>query len=330
MGPVYKPYSDYAIGVDVGGTKINAGIVRDSGEVLHRVVLPTLAGKAEVVRRVYDAIDGLLHEAGKRKADWLQVRGIGIGTAGQVDWADGSIRFANDLLPGYTGTPLKRLVRERYGVPVCVDNDVNVLALTERKLGVFRGARYLLCLALGTGIGGAVIAEGRLLHGAWGGAGEFGHISVDFRGAPCICGGFGCLEQYVSGTGIASRMRERLAALGVQKPPDLDARQIIARWQNGDPASAAVMEEACAALGSAIASLAHTFNPEGIVLGGGVAEAGKPFFDRIREETAKRGMPSFLRGVRIEPAYRGSWSGLIGAALQMWEAAEEGGGSAQG
>ncbi|GIP40170.1 glucokinase [Paenibacillus sp. J31TS4] len=318
MTAIRQPAPGYAIGVDVGGTKIHAGLVSSQGEVLRTVGLPTMAGEREVYARIVTAVETLQAELGADGGRY-PLAGIGIGTAGQVNREDGSIRFASELLPGYTGTPLKRLVEERFGLPVRVDNDVNVLVYTEKTLGAGQGASQMLCLALGTGVGGALLADGKLVHGAWGGAGELGHLSVDYRGLPCVCGGVGCLEQYASGTGIAKRMRARLQAHGIESAAPVDARDVIARWQAGDAHAAAVMDETFAALGSALASLIHTMNPEVIVIGGGVAEAGAPFFDRVREETTRRCMASFLDGVRIVPAYQGNWSGMIGAALQLWE-----------
>ncbi|KIL42035.1 hypothetical protein SD70_03640 [Gordoniibacillus kamchatkensis] len=312
--------SPYAIGVDVGGTKINAGIVTAVGEVLQTFSLSTLAGQEDTADRVQEAIAGLLAEA-RRERPNLCYKGIGIGSAGQIDWVEGSIRHATGLLPGYSGTKLKRLLEERFRLPVRVDNDVNVLALTEKLLGAGRGVRNLICIAIGTGVGGAIVTDGRLVHGAWGGAGELGHMTVDFRGEPCICGGRGCLEQYASGTSIARRMRERLATCGRSEERP-DAREAFARWQAGDSIAADVMNEMVAALGAAVASLIHMFNPELIVIGGGVAEAGEALLMRLHEEVRRRSMPSLAEGVRIQAAYRGNWSGTIGAALQVWEYAD--------
>ncbi|WP_068775539.1 ROK family protein [Paenibacillus sp. FJAT-26967] len=313
-----NPLQEFAIGVDVGGTKIHAGIVGRQGEVIRSVGVPTLAGEEEVFSRIVTAIEKLQAEA-DASGEHYPLQGIGIGTAGQVDRSDGSIRFASDLLPGYTGVPLKRLVEEHFGLPVRVDNDVNVLVLTEKTIGAGQGAQHMLCLALGTGVGGAVLAEGKLLHGSWGGAGELGHMSVDFRGLPCVCGGVGCLEQYASGTGIAKRMQTRLQALGLEAGSPVDSREVFTRWQAGDSEATAVMEETFAALGAALSSLIHTFNPEVVVIGGGVAEAGESFFTRVREETARRCMASFMENVQIVQAHQGNWSGMIGAALQLWE-----------
>ncbi|MCZ8513252.1 ROK family protein [Paenibacillus filicis] len=317
IGVKHDPDAEYAVAVDVGGTKTNAGIVSRSGEIVHTVSLPTQAGGVPVADRISEAVEAVLMEFAKVHGG-IGLKGIGIGTAGQVDWAEGSIRYSSDLIPGYGGTPLKRLLQERFGLPVWVDNDVNVLALTEKTLGAGRGVRQMLCLALGTGVGGAVMIDGQLLHGAWGGAAELGHLSVDFNGLPCVCGSVGCLEQYASGTGIAKRMRAKLDTLG-RPEPLMDTWTVIARWQTGDGLAAEVMDETFAALGAAAASLIHTFNPEVIVVGGGVADAGEPFLERIRLETAKRSIPSLYAGVRIVPAYRGNWSGMIGAGLQAWE-----------
>lgn len=312
-----KSLQAYAIGVDVGGTKIHAGIVSKQGDVLYSVNLATLAGEKKVPDRIVEAIEVLMAEASQPEG--YSIQGIGIGTAGQVDQSDGSIRFASDILPGYTGVPLKSIIEKRFELPVYVDNDVNVLVLTEKTLGTGRGASHMLCIALGTGVGGAVFTGGKLVHGAWGGAGELGHLSVDFNGLPCICGGVGCLEQYASGTGIAKRMQAKLRSLGSESASEVDSREVLVRWQSGEPIATEVMNETFAALGAAIASLIHALNPEVVVIGGGVAEAGEPFFERVREETAKRCMKSFMENVRIVQAHQGNDSGMIGAALQVFE-----------
>ncbi|NOV00717.1 ROK family protein [Paenibacillus planticolens] len=318
----YDAHSAYAIGVDIGGTKINAGIVSRSGEVLYSISFSTLAGQTDTGGRVLEAVQGLLKKLELEQPN-LRIRGIGVGSAGQIDWSSGQIRFASDLIPGYQGTQLKKMMEEHFSMPVRVDNDVNVLALTEKRFGAGKGIDHFICLALGTGVGGAIVVDGRLVHGAWGGAGELGHMSVNFQGPLCICGGRGCLEQYASGTSIARRMREKLEAEGIPVEK-VDTREVFARWHAGDRLANAIMEETIAALGTGIASLIHTFNPGLIVIGGGVAEAGELLFDRLRQEVSNRTMASMLETVRIEPAYKGNWGGMIGAALQIWEYADGG------
>ncbi|WP_339247600.1 ROK family protein [Paenibacillus sp. FSL F4-0243] len=313
----YDPLMEYAVGVDIGGTKINAGLVTPQGDVVHTVSLSTKAGFTKTVDRAFQAIQRLIEEATAMHAG-VQIKGIGVGTAGQIDWEAGSIRSSSELIPGYAGTALKALLQTQFQLPIIVDNDVNVLALTEKYLGSCIGVSDFICLALGTGVGGAIVIEGRLVHGSWGGAGELGHLSVDFKGPACVCGGRGCLEHYASGTSIARRMREKLT-LNNEPLDNLESRDVIARWREGDRLATEVMEETIAALGSAIASFIHIFNPKVIVIGGGVAEAGELLFEGIRREVATRTMPSMLEGVRIEAAYRGNSCGMIGAALQIWE-----------
>ena len=209
----------------------------------------------------------------------LRVRGVGVGTAGQVQWPDGQIRFASDILPGYTGTPVKQILQERFGLPVYVDNDVNVLAITEKRLGSGICARHVLCLALGTGVGGVVMLDGRIMHGTWGGAGELGHMSVDFRGQSCVMGSRGCLEQYASGTGIAARMKKRLMDEGLDTP-FIDSHEVWRRWKAGDPVATEIMLETIAALGAAVCSLIHIFNPDVIIIGGCIQKRGMNYLIR--------------------------------------------------
>lgn len=300
-----------AVGVDIGGTKINAGLIDRQGRILLQQTVPTLAAERKVMEQAAVAVEALLSQAASRFPE-LKPAGIGIGSAGQIDFRSGRVHFASDLIPGYTGTPVREIVEARFGLPVYVDNDVNVLALAEKYFGAGRDADHMLCLALGTGVGGAVVTEGRLVHGAFGGAGEIGHVSVDFRGPRCRCGNFGCLELYASGTGIAGMYNERAESAA-------DAKQVVERWLQGEPLAGRVMDDVIAALATAVASLIHTLNPQRVVIGGGVAEVGEPLFAPLREQVARRTMPSMLAEVRIEQACMGNKSGMVGAAMQIWE-----------
>lgn len=314
-----------AIGVDIGGTKINAGLVDGTGRILTETSLPTEASRRRVMEQARMAIDMVLAQAG-RLAESVETVGIGVGTAGQVSPEDGSIVFATDTMPGYTGTPVRKILEDAYRLPVHVDNDVNVLAVAEKRLGSGRGVKDFVCVALGTGVGGAIVSNGRLLHGSKGAAGEIGHLSVRYDGPRCICGGIGCLELYASGTGIARLMRERLL---LERPgtgtetADITAREVAELWLQGDESASWVMNQAVCALAVGLAGVIHTLNPEIIMVGGGVADIREPFFRRLREETERRTMGSMLAATRIEPAVMGSRSGMIGAALQVWEYGEE-------
>ncbi|MCL6457443.1 MAG: ROK family protein [Gorillibacterium sp.] len=307
-----------ALGVDIGGTKIRFGLVASDGTMLCELTLPTLAAKRRVMDQVFLGIETIRLTWEERK-DSRPLLGIGIGSAGQIDFASGSVHFASDLIPGYTGTRLLQLVEQRFGLPVYVDNDVNVMALAESLLGAGKGLEHIVCIALGTGVGGAIIVGGELLHGVNGGAGEIGHMSVNMLGPRCICGNRGCLEVYASGTRIAKRYQEKIELKGLNPSGALiETRQVIAQWLNQEPEAVQVMEEAITALGAAIASLIHVFNPQAVIIGGGLAEIGESLFTPLRTRIGGLTMPSMLQSVRLVPAELGENSNMVGAALQVW------------
>ncbi|MFC5702764.1 ROK family protein [Cohnella faecalis] len=309
----------FAVGVDVGGTKIHAGVINRQGDVIAEHYLPTLVHQQDVISRIIEAIECVVQKAGPA-FQGTPFKGIGIGTAGQIHWETGTVQYGLDLIPGYTGTPIKSILEQKFSLPVYVDNDVNVLALTEKYFGIGSKARHMLCLALGTGVGGAVVIDGKLVHGSWGAAGEIGHMSVNYKGPTCICGGIGCLELYASGTGIARMMQELQERKGIAgNPIPIESKEVVRRWLQGDSDSTQIMDEVIMALGAGISSLIHILNPDAIVIGGGVAEIGEPLFGPLRDEVAKRTMPSLHKDVWIGPACMRNRSGMIGAGLQAWE-----------
>jgi glucokinase len=312
------PNDSNAIGIDIGGTKIRMGLVRSDGEVLHQFTLPTMAAEKRVMEQVFQGIDKMLSDCKEHHPN-MRLDGIGIGCSGQIDYSSGNVHYASNMIPGFTGTPIKELVVKRYGLPAHVDNDVNVLALAEAVFGAGRKARNIICLALGTGVGGAIIMDGVLVHGSTGGAGEVGHLSVDRHGPRCICGNVGCLELYASGTGIANRYREKKEASGLNLTGSEDrSADVVARWKGGEPEAVEVMGEAITALGSAITSLIHVLNPEVIIIGGGVAGLGEPLFVPLREYVTSHAMPSMSDAASIVPAELGEGSNMVGAAIQVW------------
>jgi glucokinase len=315
--------TEYAIGVDIGGTKINIGLIGKDGTIVADCNYPTEARKQGLIDRVINGIESLMAKL-RGNSDLSQVKGVGLGSAGQIDFNKGTVHFATDLLPGYTGTPLKDILQRRFDLPVYIDNDVNVMALTEKYFGVGIDTKHFLCLTLGTGVGGAIISNGSLLRGVVGAAGELGHISVNLNGPRCSCGNYGCLELYASGTGIARMMNEQLQLVNSNQDKGIgvtaiDAKETVSRWLQGDAAAIVVLDQTFKALSSALSGLIHTFNPQAIVIGGGVAEIGEPLFSRLRLETAAKTMPSMYENVRIVPAVMGAKSGMIGAAMQVWE-----------
>ncbi|MEK3782055.1 ROK family protein [Paenibacillus sp. FSL K6-1566] len=313
---------EYAIGVDIGGTKVQFAVVNRQGEIVSRYLVPTEAdkGAGQLMDKLLSGIDRMMNAAQQHG----EVCGIGIGSAGQIDYQEGVVLYAGDTLPGWTGVPIKQLVSNRFGHKVYVDNDVNVIAFAEKRYGAGIGYSNFVCLALGTGIGGAVMESGRLLRGVFGGAGELGHVCVDVNGPRCSCGNNGCIELYASGSGIARigrEMQENGSALYLWKP---HSREIIHAWLHNDEGAALVMTKVMRALGAAIAGYIHTFNPEAILIGGGVAEAGPRFFAELEQEVDVRTSSYMRKCCRIIPAGLGVDAGVIGAAALVWNHNDEG------
>lgn len=317
---LYDPHAEYAIGVDIGGTKINIGIIDTQGKIVMDTQLPALELSSDTIYRVSQEITRLVRLFREQNAGAC-VRGIGVGSTGHIDTKKGTVRSGANRASKYQDMSIRDMLEHELHVPVRVDNDVNVLALTEKYFGEGRNVKHMLCIALGTGVGGAMLIEGQLMHGVWGGAGEIGHVSVDFHGPRCVCGANGCLQLYASGTGIARMMNDKLAETGRSEAEAIDSKETIRRWLSDDPLATEVMNEAIAALSTALAGVIHWHNPELIVIGGGVAEVGEQLMDRIREETERKTIPSFYRSVRITSALHGNHAGMIGAAMLHWEQA---------
>ncbi len=308
---------EFAIGADIGGTKIQVAAVDREGCVVDRHLLPTEAqlGPEQVMGKLLTGIERI---RSGMPAD-ARIAGIGVGSAGQIDFASGTVAYAGDQLPGWTGTPIKLRVEERFGLPVYVDNDVNVVAVAERLYGAGRGLDSFLCVALGTGIGGAIVEAGRIVRGAQGCAGELGHVSVDFNGPRCgNCGNNGCVELYASGSGIARLGSELIKAAEERPAWRADSREIAQAWLQGDPQAAQVMGVAIRALAAAIAGFIHMCNPQGVIVGGGVSETGPAFLEELDREVRGRTSPSVGSAYRLLPAYVGNDAGVIGAAAQVW------------
>lgn len=297
---------DYAIGIDIGGTKIAAAIVHKSGKIVHQLLIPTPKENRQGILTVLHQVIHSLAE--KARQESLLLQGIGIGAAGQIDFERGRVLSGTTNIVDWNDVPLRDEISRITPLPIWVDNDVNVMALAEHQLGVARGEENVVCLTLGTGVGGGVISGGRLLRGAWGGAAELGHISVDMNGPICNCGLRGCLETYVSGSAIAR-------ALGVQPI----SNDLVSKWmEEGDSSAVAVVDQMITALSYGIVNIIHTFNPTMIILGGGVMNHNEWICQSVQGKISSLGIRSLVDSVKIKMAKLGPESGLIGAAYQCW------------
>ena len=298
------------IGVDVGATTISAGIVSSDGAVLSVQCEPG-RGAPDPVARVMALVSRLVDEA---RARAIRLDGIGIGLPGLVDVEKGMMIDTANPMAAFAQVPLAALLREATGLPVYVDNDVNVLALGELMFGVGRGADSLVVLALGTGLGGAVVVKDRLVRGHSGGAGEFGHIPIQLDAGPCACGGHGCLNLWVGGDAIAGRARMRMGV------PDITTEQVFTAAAEGHVEARYVIGETCAALAMGIASIVNSLNPEVVVITGGVAASLPPLEAELRRRIARHALPRALAGTRFHIVPGDKRRTLVGgAALVLYE-----------
>jgi glucokinase len=304
------------IGIDIGGTKILAGVVDSTGTVVELRRRPTIGHD---IAGVENTIVELVQELQGQ----YDVAAVGIGAAGFVDASRSTVMFSPHL--AWRDEPLRAAVSSRLTIPVVVDNDANTTALAESRFGAGVGHRFVLCITLGTGIGGAIVMDGRVYRGANGMAGEFGHMQVVPDGHRCPCGNRGCWEQYASGNALVREARElivarspvahHLTAVCGGDPALLSGPQVTEAAQQGDPLSIELLADVGRWLGTGVAGLVAAFDPNCVVIGGGVSDAGELLLAPTRDSMVRHLVG---RGYRAEPpivpAQLGPHAGFIGAA----------------
>jgi len=314
----------WIVGVDLGGTNVVVGVVPiEGGDPLAVSTLPTepARGPKHVVDRIVSmvqaAIEGVLSSQGGTRAD---VAGVGIGSPGPLDRATGTVIDTPNL--GWRNFPLRDLIANAVRLPATLDNDAVCATYGEWWLGAGRGTSSLVGVTLGTGIGGGIIIEGEIFHGASDSAGEVGHMTIDSNGRKCNCGNYGCLEAYASGPAIALRAREGIEAGAQSVLPDLvdgklgtiSAATVYEAVLLGDSYANEVMRETAKFLGAGIASVVNVLNPEMVVIAGGVTQAGDTLFVPLRAEVRRRAFTSAVEACRIVSAELQGTAGVIGAA----------------
>lgn len=315
--------STYVVGVDLGGTKISVGAMPADGKrQLAMRAVPTLAaeGADAVVRRITDSIESVIAqtmaETGAKRSDFA---GVGIGSPGPLDREKGLVITTPNL--GWTDFPLRDRVSEVVKLLAVLDNDANCATLAEWWVGAAQGANNVVGMTIGTGIGGGLILNGKLFHGSSDAAGEIGHTTLDANGRRCKCGNYGCLEAYASGPATAERARERMAGgedsqLTAMCDGDISkitAQMVYDASARGDDVAREVVRETARFLGTGIANLLNVFNPEVVVLTGGVAQAGEDLFRPLRAEVRRRAFKPSVDACRIVPGSLGGNAGTVGA-----------------
>jgi glucokinase len=309
------------LAIDIGGTKLAAGVVDTDGRMLSRGEVPTLA--TEGLEPVLGRIVGLGRELLSRpEIAGVRVQRIGVGCAGPVDIKAGLV-FRPPNLPGWTRVPLTDHLQRSLGLPTVLENDANAAALGEFRYGAGKGARSIFYITVSTGIGGGIILDGKVWHGLKDAAGEVGHMTVCPDGPICGCGNRGCLEAMSSGPSIARRARETVAAgrqtrlSEISKPTSAD---VVRLAQDGDPVAGEVWAEAVKYLGIGVAAVITILAPERVVIGGGVTKAGDYLFRPLREQVRQRVKLVPVESVPILPAALGPDVGILGAAAVALDA----------
>lgn len=302
-------------GLDVGGTAVKFGVADARGHILAQDQVPTVPGREPLLDLLADIIAKL--------SSAQELAGVGLGTAGAVDFTTGTVVGHSPNLQGWADTPVAARLRERLGLEVKVDNDANCMALAESLIGAGAGCSSVFFLTLGTGVGSAFVQGGRLWRGAHSMGGEFGHATVVKDGRLCACGQRGHLEAYASATALVTRTlelaRQGLPSLYAHVSDEaarvLGSREIFAAADGGDVAAAQATSEAASYLAAGIASAVNLLDPERVVLGGGMILADSPFLLAVKNEVKSRVHEGAAAWVDVVPAQLGNQAGWVGAAL---------------
>jgi glucokinase len=324
----------YAVGVDFGGTKVLAAVVNlENGKVVGEGKKRTSAsdGPDDLMKRIYATIDAALADAKKSAED---IVGIGVGIAGQVDAERGLLVGTANLSRSVVDLPMGKKIKDRYKVPAQIRNDVQIAAIGEYSFGAGKGIGEFVCVFVGTGIGGAIVHDGKLVKGYSGNAGELGHTTVDIEGRVCGCGGRGHLEAYASRTAITAallgELRRGHSSVLSDLLPDIDPAApggtaiksgVLAKAVKvKDDVAIQIITSAGTYLGYGLASIVNFQNPQRIILGGGVIEAVDLLFETAEKVTRREAFPNAGKEVEIVRAALGDYSGVVGAAVIAAEA----------
>ena len=313
----------YIVGVDLGGTNIVVGAMPEDGSrqlAVHQAATHAEQGADAVVDRIAKMVVAVISQvSASEKANKEDFLGVGVGAPGPLDRERGMVVVAPNL--GWRDFPLRDSISDRLDLPVAIDNDANCATIGEWWKGAAQGAKNVVGITIGTGIGGGIIMNGVLYHGASDVAGEIGHTTIDSTGRYCRCGNYGCLEAYASGPAIALRAREALERDEVSMLRrmvdghlgELTAATIYAAANAGDALALEVVRDTAKFLGTGIGNLLNILNPDVVVITGGVTQAGEPLFEPLRAEVKRRAFRPAVDACRIVAGTLRSSAGMVGA-----------------
>jgi glucokinase len=317
----------FVLGIDIGGTNLVVGAVAEDGSALHALrTEPTHAerGSESVVERLLAMSRATIQEV-KTVVPGAHVVGGGVGAPGPLDTKRGIVLLTPNL--GWVNFPLREKLEHGLGIPMALDNDANCAVLGEWWMGAARGAQQAIGITIGTGVGGGIVVDGRLYHGASDCAGEIGHTTIEVDGRKCGCGNYGCLEAYASGPAIARRAAEAVASGAPSRLPEyvggaleqITAQTVYQAAEDGDELALEVVHDTAKFLGVGIANMINIFNPEVVVVFGGVTRAGDRLFVPLKREVARRAFKPAVAACRIVAAELTGTAGVYGAARAFIE-----------
>lgn len=303
------------IGLDLGGTNLKYALGTESGEIIVRFIKPSLADQEQekIFENMFSAVDELLQEAKKRGEE---VSAIGVGSPGSIDFKTGRLSGSTPNFEHWTNAPIKKNFEDRFNLPTWVDNDANLMALAESRKGAGQKYNNLLCVTLGTGIGGGIIINNQLYRGVHCSAAEIGHIIIGYGGPPCNCGNRGCLEAYAAAPAMVERYRKKLKRTGVMFNMDeLSTEFIFQKAALNEDLAKETIIETCEYLGVGLASIVNTIDPDIVILGGGVAEAGLEFIKLIERVVKQYAIKAISKNLKVVKAQLNFDAGMVGAIL---------------
>jgi glucokinase len=302
---------EWVIGVDLGGTKIAAGLVSPQNKIIEKIYVNTdiAEGPPAVVERIAQCVEQLYRALPPRQ----KVAAIGVCCPGPLDHVTGVVLDPPNLT-GWVNIPLQRMLEKRLGLPAPIEHDAKAAALGEFHFGAGRPTNDMVFVVVGTGVGAAIIIGGELYRGSTNSAGEVGHITVDMNGPACSCGSNGCVEVYVAGPDLAQRFREAVAGQPLALPETIDGRYVAELAAQGQPQARQVFQQAGQALGVAIATMAHLFDINFYVIGGSVAQAGDLLLEPTRAAVRYRAFESIGSRVKVVASPLGDDAAILGCA----------------
>jgi glucokinase len=319
-----KKRQNYIVGVDLGGTKIVAGAMSEDGTQhfgMRSIPTSPELGADSVADRMVGLVEGVILDTMETtEAHRRDFIGVGVGAPGPLDRENGVVLVAPNL--GWRDFPLRARISEHLEMPATLDNDANCATVGEWWQGAARGGRNVVGMTIGTGIGGGLIVDGQLFHGSSDLAGEIGHTTIDLNGRHCKCGNYGCLEAYASGPAIATRAREVLVREESQslmpklvdgRLEDLTAETVYNAAKRGDPLANELVRDTARYLGVGVANLLNIFNPDVVVIAGGVTQAGDVLFVPLLAEVKRRAFRPAVAAARIVPGALPGTAGVVGA-----------------